>query len=341
MAKKKSETSSDKKIWWLAGDRYFTVAKKQTIIQILNKEQKWNIKDISDIKDSNDLVKSMFTKDLFDFQPTVFVYDGKHLPDAEACHQLIEDMGDKKALIIITSSVDGRTKFAKIFKQYLQEFEPVKDSRGFIDEDRRFLGMAKCRGLSQWAGDGMVFHLIAESSEYDYGCIINEIEKLRLYTLKHDDDITIEDYNEVGCIKISKQTDLLECIKKRNKIESINILYDLLEEFQARTDWVEVLHLLLETFDLFLFCKIIDPRGNGNEYAVGAKVSEIWLKRGEKVSPGAVGFRYGLERANIAKRDIDSITKSIAAINKSIMDLIYSQNIEHTSIMKSLIYQII
>ncbi len=328
-------------IWWVSGDRFLATTKKEYVIAGLNKNKSWTVKDISDIEDSNDLAKIVCPTDLFDINPTVYIYEGKTLPDADLCFSIIENSDEDKAFIIITKTVDNRTKFTKLFKKYLTEFLPVRDSLGFINDKLLEIGMQRCKKLSNWKGSEDVFNAIMENSEHDYGCIINEIEKLRIYSLKSDEDISIEDFNKIGCIRESQYTDLLNSIKERDLLKSMNIITEMEEEGVDRNAWIPALYLILESFDLFMFCKFFDPLVNKNEYTVGVYITKLWTKKGLNVHSGAIGFRYIKDKKYIIKRTNESILNSIAAINKAILNLIYKKDLNHINIIKDLIFKII
>lgn len=323
-------------IIWLAGDRFFCVNRKQEIVSETIQDENWGTKDISHMKTVDQISNEMLTRDFFDKPNSLFIYDGLP-PEPKKLHAFLNKYLKNNKIVFITGKPDKRTVFAKIFKPYLQSYEPVLDSNGRPQKKLIPDAIRTIKSISNWKGKKEVLDFIFEMTDYNCGASVLEIDKVRLYTEKKDKEISIQDCRDIICeTEKLMNDDLVNAVTNCDRRKSIQHVSDMLRSSENQ---IATLYLLLEHFYFMWYCSVAFEEGLRNNFQIGKRVSEMWIKKTGPVTPGSIAFRYDLHERGIRCRSSESILKSINRIERTVSDIMNYKN-RSSYFMKQLIFEI-
>jgi DNA polymerase III delta subunit len=309
-------------ICWLAGDRYSCIHRKNEIISDINKDGDWEIKNIPDFDNTKDLMEFVGIGDLFGSDNKIFIYDGNKTEKSYI--KVLESIDKESVLIIITPNVDKKTVLYKTFKSNLDQYEALETFWGPPSKKDLTSARETLKWLSEWNGSDDLLLKILRACNYNYGCTVSEIEKIRLYNEdKSDKDISIEDVKPI--ISTYSRTDigdLIKAINKEDKKKAFMILSRMFNLGNLEKDFMLLIYSLLNHFYLIFHCRLAIDNGIRNPFEIGKFVSENWIKKGSKVNPNAIYMQYKENTRIINSYTVEKSLEKIDTIEKTIRDII-------------------
>lgn len=310
---------SSKKIYWLAGERYLAISRKQ---EIVGERGDFGVKEIPKTASIDEFASNLAMRDLFGPSELVYIYEGT-LPEPAAAAKVIDKLLGEDILVIITDKAPKNTKFYKQFKDHLEYFDPLMDGIRLNHKAIR-LAPSKMKKICGWQGSISILEHVLEMSDYNFGAAVLEIEKIRAYnSYKKDKDITKEDCKDIVCNSDREDiTKLIEAINFRRATEAFEMWYHISETYGTPPPF----HLLLENFYLLLHCRMAYDNGNKQPQDIGQAVSKTWKKKSGPVNPGSIAYRYRMYSTVVQKFSFQHFSYCIMKIEDAIRRSMYQSD---------------
>ena len=320
--------------FWLIGDRFVCVERKKEIIKQFNERmgRESSVKYIDEEVSIDTFASMLKTKNLFGSDDLVVVIDGK-LPDPKKSKHILENLPDNKIVILIQSSVDGRSSEYKNFKEYIEEYPLVWSGK---IPDKKAIGFARnlIKGFLDWKNSDDMFEMIFSICDFDYGKTVNEVIKIKTY-FSGEIPESIEEVRALIPTSNNPQTEsLMDCIKKRDKKRAIEIFHEMELSMDISEYYMMFLYAILEQFTFLFFCCAANESGYKDREAVADFIVENKIKKGEVQERSRVANRLYYYEDIYKNNTSEYYALGISSIEEAMKSCLLGEYSHHFSMTK-------
>jgi len=303
-----------KNLYWLCGDRFICIERKNEIIGAIEEESQTTVYDITGL-DANGIYASINEGSVFDKSRQIFIHDGQ-IPDIKKLTGIVSAIPDGKTLIIIDSShssvsstVDRRTVMYKKFKSNLELFEPVLQKTGFPSKKLIPQGKDLIKRFSNWKGSDSTLTKIFRMCGYDYGSTVQEIRKIRIFV--NSDTRAMDAIGIVSGNQLSATENIVDAIFDGDLERSLEETYQIFINDDYDDGFMSFTGGILESLAFVAHCRMAKDRGYEDPEKIGEYVSEIWSKNGRPVDAMSVKKRLYFYKKRVDEVKLDQIFLAI------------------------------
>lgn len=305
--------TDDRNFYWLAGDRYVCVCRKNDIIGDYKKLGEWDIVSFS-TTDPDVFASTINKQALFGDKKTIFVHDGS-VPEPAKTMGFIEKLKKTKVLIVLEgdpedyndSKVDKRSVMYKKFKDQLEDFPIVMQSNGYPDKNLIPVAINIIKMITQTNINEKILKELFENSGYDIGRTVNEIEKIDVYV----GDKKIKSLDDVKLILSQKGDPTIDKIKNYlNKGELPNAFKEanwVMDNFDIYKLFMGLFGAIIDNFTYVMYCKLAISSGCKTPKDIGLFISEHWIKNDKKVDANTAERRYYFYKDTVERLELKNI----------------------------------
>jgi DNA polymerase III delta subunit len=303
-----------KTFFWLFGDRYLCVHRKNELLYAFGVEHDFEIVEFTSTS-ASDFASVINQRDLFSGQK-IFIHEGS-LPEPEKLVDFIENIKD--VLIVLEdckySRPDNRKAMVKRYKQSIEFFESVIGDNGFPDKKKIPEAVKRIQSIVPGKTSDDIVEYLLSVSDYDYGKTVNEIEKASVYVGDYIDKKTqiLKVLSGSNAPNIEKLTSY---IANKQVEKTFIIVQEIINHFDINELFMGIMGLLSESFQFCLYCRMAKDNDLVRNSDVGNFVAQNWRKKGKPVDAIASANRYEYYKPMVANSDVRHLNHIIGCIEK-------------------------
>lgn len=303
-----------KTFFWLFGDRFLCVHRKNELIYNFTIEHDFEIVEFTS-QSASDFAATINQRDLFSGQK-IFIHEGS-LPEPEKLVDFIENIKD--ILIVLEdfkySKIDGRKVLTKKYKQNIEFFESVLGENGFPDKKKIPEAVKRIQSIVPGKASDEIVEYLLSVSDYDYGKTVNEIEKASIYVGDYIDKKTqiSKILSGSNAPNIEKLTSY---IANKQVEKTFKIVQDIVDNFSIDEFFMGITGLLSESFNFTMYCRMARDNDLIRNSDVGNFVAQNWRKKGRAVDAISSANRYEYYKPMAANSDVKYLSHVISEIEK-------------------------
>lgn len=306
-----------KNVYVFQGDRFLCCKARDEVLSSL---AKWEIKTISDPITASNFTWTVNSKEVFGSKNKVFILDGIIPSPPEDIVPLLKNLPKSRAIIFLFTEkqkLDKRTTFGKFLAKQVKDFPSMFNDKGYLDQKELQKAKPLIREMVGWSGSDECLDFIMEKCDYQYGSIINEIEKINTFLGKDPD--SIDQITEIVCMNdLIRMEPLFEKIKSRDIVGALELAQEIIEGEQFRSHYMMFFLGLLDNLSFMLYFKMAKESGCSELSDMVSFVSENYTKSGKKVPPQAIHGRYFFVKDYLKHWTISDLQFAISKIEDSI-----------------------
>ena len=294
-----------KNIFWLSGDRYLCIERKNKIVKNFLAKGNWELNAFS-CNDINTFFRKINTNPIINDKNQIFVHDGS-VPDIKKNLKRTLNLSKNKALVIIEGNPEkisnsDKPKFHIKIKQHLEHFEPMIGKNTFVNKSAIPAVINYIKKITKSKITNSNIEEILRYCKYNTGSTINVIKQINLY--KKSEEITKKDIEENF---LTFEDTRIEEVIKGLGIRDFNITMEsfgmAIEESNFDKLYMLYFSAIIEYFTLVMYCRLAIDSGIRGDGSIGNFVSKQWIKKGKNVNPYSISTRY-----QIYKEQIDNMS---------------------------------
>lgn len=314
---------SKRRYFWLTGDRFACVERKNVIVEKLKQLSDFHVEYLEGDIDIDYFQKIIKTENLFGPKNIIYILDGK-LPHTKKTISIISNIpSDKRVIHIEEKSPIKNTSFYKEFKDYLEEYATA-GRKNFLPRQKKLDIKNVTKKICKWEGPEDLFDKIFESAGYDYGCTVNEINKIRLYT--GEEYPSIEDIQEA--LYVEKDHDfmkLVDLIKRQKREEALFLLENLNKGKHIQNNFMVILASLFETYTFLFYGCVAKENGHNTQDGICQYIIDHWRPGGERKDPHKTNNRLFYDLNIIKKNHSSDFARRIKEVRNAMNDCLESK----------------
>ncbi|MCK9273303.1 hypothetical protein M0P65_07225 [Candidatus Gracilibacteria bacterium] len=307
-------------IYAFIGDRFLCKREVENTISSLQIKDNWEVKYIEEYLSFNDLYWNINSKDIFGPKNKIYVLDGFIPEPSEDFVGFLENLSKNKCIIFIfdeKQTPDKRTVFGKFIAGFTHEYPSMFTDKGFLDQ--RVISKAKnlIREISGWNGSDECLDFIMEKSDYEYGSILSEIEKIDTFLGEHPNKI--EEIKSIVCQNdLIRMEDIFDKIQSRDIVGSLESIMELIDNNLFKEYYMMFFLGLLDKFTFMMYFSMAKEMGNKDIESMCSFVSDNYQKNKKQIPIQLVRGRFFFIKDYLPKWNTSDIQLVIKAIEESI-----------------------
>jgi hypothetical protein len=314
--------------YWLSGDRYCCVSRKDDLISDIKKSGNWDVVNFS-TNDPDVFASTINKKSIFGDSSTIFIHDGS-VPEPTKTLGFIANLKSNKVLIVIEgnidecsdSKVDKRSVMYKKMQDYLECYPVVMQSNGYPDKSQIQDALTIVKMLSKTELDEKTIKILFENSGYNIGKTIQELEKIKIYlngkSIKSLDEIK-EILSQRGDPAIDK---IIAALNSGNINDAFKEMNYVIENFEFEKLFVTLFMGIIENFTYIMYCRMALDSGIKKPSEIGQFISQHWIKGEKNVDPLTAERRYYVYKDFIERFKFKNVVEIIKLADVSIKNYI-------------------
>ena len=309
-----------KKFFAFKGDRFLCLKGRDDVISSLPKKETWEIKTFSENITVSKLVYSANSKEIFGSKNKLYIFDNVIPSPEDEMATFLQSLPNSRKVIFLLDekgTLDKRTKLGKFLSEELIEYPSMFNDKGYLDQKQIKSAKKTIRSIAGWSGSEDCLDYILEKTDYQYGAILNEVEKIEIFLEKHPQ--TLEEIKDIVCENdLIRMDNIFEKIKERDLISSLELFQDILDSNNFRDCYMMFFMGLLDTFYFMLYCKMANDSGYTSLDEMAEFVAENYKKGNKVLHPQAIKGRYFYSKDHLKLWTTSDLQFAIKEIEKSI-----------------------